>query len=222
MVCRVERHVEEEAKKLLGWRESGGEQRLALVTVAKKMGHASLHEKPFTRREHAPLAIHHQLQLALFDNEFLVSVGMKVLPAGPCLHSADFNENIALKHTRTFVDVCENERLAVKGVTNPGACRRKRFHYFLPRLRSISRPRPRTARLEVSAMATVRAQAPANLHNLCAAPQVVAASADERQHPSRRRNAARPAWQVEFKRHPVRARVGQLTSRRRIREFCRK
>jgi hypothetical protein len=29
-------------------------------------------------------------------------------------------------------------------------------------------------------------------------------------------------WQVEFKRHPVRARVGQLTSRRRIREFCRK
>jgi hypothetical protein len=27
-------------------------------------------------------------------------------------------------------------------------------------------------------------------------------------------------WQVEFKRHPVRARVGQLTSRRRIREFC--
>src|SRR6266487_963477 len=131
MVCRVERHVEEEAKKLSGWRESGGEQRLALVTVAKKMGHAALHETPFTRREHAPLAIHHQLQLTLFDDEFLLRVGMKVLPAGPCLHSADFNENIALKLTRTFVDVCENERPAVEGVTNPGAGRRKGFHDFL-------------------------------------------------------------------------------------------
>ena len=103
MVCRVERHVEEEAKKLSGWREFGGEQRLALVTVAKKMGHAALYEKPFTRREHAPLAIHHQLQLTLFDDEFLVRVGMKVLPAGPGLHSADFNENIALKLTCAFV-----------------------------------------------------------------------------------------------------------------------
>ena len=42
-----------------------------------------------------------------------------MLPAGPCLHSADFNEDIALKLIRTFVDVCENERLAVKGVKNP-------------------------------------------------------------------------------------------------------
>lgn len=168
MVCRVERHVEEEAKKLSGWRESGGEQRLGLVTVAKKMGHAALHETPFTRREHAPLAIHHQLQLSLFDDEFLVRVGMKVLPAGTCLHSADFNENIALKLTRTFVDVCENERLAVEGVTNPGACGRKGFHDFLLDCGPITRQRPRAVRLEVSGKAAVRAQAPASLDNLCA------------------------------------------------------
>jgi hypothetical protein len=142
MVCRVERHVEEEAKKLSGWRESGGEQRLGLVTVAKKMGHAALHETLSPGGEHAPLAIHHQLQLTLFDDEFLVRVGMKVLPAGTCLHSADFNENIALKLTRTFVDVCENERLAVEGVTNPGACGRKGFHDFLLDCGPITRQRP--------------------------------------------------------------------------------
>jgi hypothetical protein len=139
MVRRVQRHVEEEAKKLLGWCESGGEHRLALMTVAKEMGHASLHAKPFTWREHAPLAIHHELQLSRFDEKFLVCIGMKVLRAGPCLHSAGFNENIALKLTRTFVYMCENKCLAVEGVTKPGACRRKGFHYFLPDCGPITR-----------------------------------------------------------------------------------
>jgi hypothetical protein len=73
MVCRVQRHVEEEAKKLLGWREFGGKHRLALMTVAKEMGHAPLHAKPFTWREHAPLAIHHELQLSLVCTENLSS-----------------------------------------------------------------------------------------------------------------------------------------------------
>jgi hypothetical protein len=56
MVCRAERHVEEEAQKLSGRRESGGEQRLAVVTVAKKMGHAALNETFFARHEHTPLS----------------------------------------------------------------------------------------------------------------------------------------------------------------------
>jgi hypothetical protein len=113
MVCGAERHVEKEAEKLSGRRESGGEQRLAVVTIAKKMGHAATHETPFARHELTPLAIHHQLQLTLFDYVFLVRIGMNVLSAGPCLHPAEFNENIALKLIRTFVDVCENEGLAV-------------------------------------------------------------------------------------------------------------
>jgi hypothetical protein len=50
---------------------------------------------------------------------------VKVLPAGPGLHPADFKQNVALKLTRTIVDVGENERLAVEGVTNLGAGRRK-------------------------------------------------------------------------------------------------
>jgi hypothetical protein len=125
MVCRVQRHVEEEAKELLGWRELGGEHRLAFMTVAKEMGYSPLHGKPLTRSEHAPLAIHHKLQLSRFDDELLVCIGMKMLPAGPCLHSAGFNENIALKLTRTFGYVRENECLTVEGVTNPGTCRRK-------------------------------------------------------------------------------------------------
>ena len=83
MVCRVQRHVEEEAKELLGWRELGGEHRLAFMTVAKEMGYSPLHAKPLTRSEHAPLAIHHELQLSCFDDEFLVCIGMKVLPKDP-------------------------------------------------------------------------------------------------------------------------------------------
>src|SRR6185369_5997354 len=56
---------------------------------------------------------------------------MKVLPSGPDLHSADFNENIALKLIRSFIDVCENKHLAVEGITNPCACRWKAFHDLL-------------------------------------------------------------------------------------------
>jgi len=141
MVRRVQRHVEEEAKKLLGWREFGGEHRLALMTVAKEMGHSPLHAKPFTWGEQAPLAIRHELQLSPFNEKLLVCIGMEVLPAGACLHSAGFNENIALKLTRAFIDVCENECLAVETVTNPCARRRKGLHDLLPDLQPFDQER---------------------------------------------------------------------------------
>jgi hypothetical protein len=115
------------------------------------MGHPLLHEIPLAGREHVPLAIHHQVQLTLFHDEFLVRVGMKVLPSGPRFHAADFNENIALKLMCSFVDVCENERLAVEGIANPGAWRRKEFHDFL--LIAVSSP-DKAARFEVCSKAS--------------------------------------------------------------------
>src|ERR1700694_2064499 len=96
------------------------------------MGHAALNETLIPGDEQSPLAVHHHLQLTLSDGEFLVSFGMKVLPTSPSLHAAGFNEHIALKLSRTFVDVRENEGFAVERVANPGACGRKEFHDFLP------------------------------------------------------------------------------------------
>jgi hypothetical protein len=72
-----------------------------------------------------PLSVDHDPQQALPDDEFLIGIRVEMLPARSREHSAAFQKHVDAHLVRAVIHVDENEGLAVKRVTNPGAWLRK-------------------------------------------------------------------------------------------------